>query len=191
MFKAHTALDVAHDAGTLSAITSAATCDDPVAATDLPLDVRMRVAQSLVPIVAQAFGVTVGQVCRRTRGRAKTAFARQVAMYLANTTCSLTFTDVGKLFGRDRTTVSHGCSLVEEYRDDPQFDEIVELLECAARARLTMATSPMVSAFLVAGPLVAGNFVAGNLVAAEVPTADLAHPFMASIPANDVRSLSA
>ena len=43
---------------------------------------------------------------KRTRGRADTAFARQVAMYLAHVAYGLTLSDVGRVFERDRTTVS-------------------------------------------------------------------------------------
>jgi hypothetical protein len=35
------------------------------------------------------------------------------------------------LFGRDRTTVAHACLIVEDRRDDPVFDRILELLEWA------------------------------------------------------------
>ena len=68
-----------------------------------------------------------------TRGRSRVAFARQVAMYLAHVTFGLTLTTVGRAFGRDRTTVAHACALVEDARDDPEFDHTLELLEAIAR----------------------------------------------------------
>jgi hypothetical protein len=40
-------------------------------------------------------------------------------------------TEVGILFGRDRTTVAHACSLVEDGRDDPELDRRLEHLEHA------------------------------------------------------------
>jgi hypothetical protein len=33
------------------------------------------------------------------------------------------------LLERDRTTVAHACQVVEERRDDPRFDRVIELLE--------------------------------------------------------------
>ena len=39
-------------------------------------------------------------------------------------------TNFGTLFGRDRTTVRHGCGLVEDRRDEPAFEQ--ELLELEA-----------------------------------------------------------
>jgi len=81
--------------------------------------------------VAQVFAISLVELSRQSRGRANVALARQVAMYLAHVACGLTFTDIGQLFGRDRTTVAHACSLVEDRRDDPMFDTVVELLESA------------------------------------------------------------
>ena len=81
--------------------------------------------------VAQVFAISLVELSRQSRGRANVALARQVAMYLAHVACGLTFTDIGGLFGRDRTTVAHACSLVEDRRDDPMFDTFVELLESA------------------------------------------------------------
>jgi chromosomal replication initiation ATPase DnaA len=40
----------------------------------------------------------------------------------------MTLTDVGAMFGRDRTTVSHGCLKVEYRRDDPVLDRTLDLL---------------------------------------------------------------
>lgn len=63
------------------------------------------------------------------RGAAEVAFVRQVAMYLAHVGCGLSYTQAAALFGRDRTTAAHACRLVEERRDDPGFDRILDLLE--------------------------------------------------------------
>jgi chromosomal replication initiation ATPase DnaA len=79
--------------------------------------------------VATVFGVGGADLFRATRGRARVALARQVAMYLAHVACGMSFTEVGQMFGRDRTTVAHACSVVEDRRDDPIFDRALELLE--------------------------------------------------------------
>lgn len=80
--------------------------------------------------VAQVFGVKRGDLHVATRGRANVALARQVSMYLAHVSCSMTLTEVGAVFQRDRTTVAHACGLVEDRRDDMAFDRTIELLEC-------------------------------------------------------------
>jgi len=83
--------------------------------------------------VSPAFHVVRDELWTATRGSPNTAFARQVAMYLAHVGCGLTLTEVGRLFARDRTTVAHACSLVEDRREEPPFDRALELLEGAMR----------------------------------------------------------
>ncbi|MBL8564798.1 MAG: chromosomal replication initiator DnaA [Hyphomicrobiaceae bacterium] len=86
--------------------------------------------------VAQIFGINNCDLRRATRGRAHVARARQVGMYLAHVACGKSLTDVGRLFARDRTTVSHACSVIEDGRDDPTFDHVLELLERAVLAMI-------------------------------------------------------
>jgi hypothetical protein len=83
--------------------------------------------------VAPAFHVVRHDLWAETRGSPTTAFARQVAMYLAHVGCGLTLTEVGRLFARDRTTVAHACGLIEDRREEPPFDRALELLEGAMR----------------------------------------------------------
>ena len=81
--------------------------------------------------VAAVFEVGVEDLRGPTRGTARTAFARQVAMYLAHVGRGVSLTEVGQLFERDRTTVAHACGLVEDRRDDPDFDYRLDHLEQA------------------------------------------------------------
>lgn len=85
-------------------------------------------------IVADIFEVEAIELANATRGRARAALARQVAMYVAHVGYGLTLTEVGQLFRRDRTTVAHACSVVEGRRDDIVFDEAVVLLEMVVRS---------------------------------------------------------
>lgn len=64
-----------------------------------------------------------------SRCQADTARARQLAMYLAHVAKGISLTAIGMAFGRDRTTVSYACSLIEDLRDDAQFDAELERLE--------------------------------------------------------------
>lgn len=85
-------------------------------------------------VVTCVFGVPTYDLQKANRGRANVALARQTAMYLAHVGCSLTLTEVGTLFERDRTTVAHACALIEDRRDNPDFDRALELLERAVKA---------------------------------------------------------
>lgn len=57
------------------------------------------------------------------------ARARQLAMYLTHVVLGQSLTAVGAAFGRDRTTVSYACALIEDMRDDAGFDAEVSRLE--------------------------------------------------------------
>lgn len=89
------------------------------------------IRQAIEPAVAAVFEVDIAELRAPTRGSARTAFARQVAMYLAHVVCGVSLTDVGILFARDRTTVAHACGVVEDKRDDPDLDCRLEHLERA------------------------------------------------------------
>ena len=86
----------------------------------------------LETVVARAYGLGVAQLRAESRGHAPVAFARQVAMYVAHVWFGLSLSEVGRRFGRDRTTVAHGCRVVEERRDDPQVDRVICAIETSA-----------------------------------------------------------
>jgi chromosomal replication initiation ATPase DnaA len=91
------------------------------------------VRQLLDHAMSRAFRVPSRDLWSGTRGRPAAAFARQVAMYLAHVAFGLSLTEVGHVFARDRTTVAHACSLIEDLRDDLTFDRSLELLEGVLR----------------------------------------------------------
>src|SRR5204862_7137328 len=68
---------------------------------------RLVPREAIERAVVQVFGVAHDDLRRSSRGRAKVALARQVAMYLAHVGCGLSLTETGRLFARDRTTVAH------------------------------------------------------------------------------------
>jgi chromosomal replication initiation ATPase DnaA len=64
-----------------------------------------------------------------TRGAPKNAFARQLAMYLTHVGFGISLSRVAVTFGRDRTTIAYACRLIEDKRDDSDFDLFVDNLE--------------------------------------------------------------
>lgn len=65
-------------------------------------------------------------------GRTPVGFQRQtnqIAMYICVVVLSFKMPDVGMAFGRNRSTVRHACMRVEDQRDHPQFDQMVERIE--------------------------------------------------------------
>lgn len=87
-------------------------------------------AQSrLFEAVEAAFDIAQTDLRASTRGRYEVAFARQTGMYLARVALGMTLSAAGDLFGRDRTTASHACRIVEDERDDPGFDALLHAME--------------------------------------------------------------
>ena len=85
-------------------------------------------------VVSSIFQVSKEQIYSPYRGKASVAFARQIAMYLTHITCGHSYTEIGLSFGRDRTTVSHACQLIEDKREDPEIDWSLDLMERSALA---------------------------------------------------------
>jgi hypothetical protein len=105
-----------------------------------------RLCDLIVLMAAAAFAVPVGELIAPTRRTPVTAFARQSAMYLAHVTLGLTYSEVGRAFGRDRTTAAYACQLIEERRDDPAIDAVLGSLEAACGALRRRLSAPPVDA---------------------------------------------
>lgn len=86
--------------------------------------------------VARVFDITMSEIMALTRRRANVAFARQNAMYLCHVAFGMSFADIGRHFGRDRTTVSHACRLIEDARDLASLDVMLDRLEFSLKAEL-------------------------------------------------------
>ncbi len=106
---------------------------------------RLEFSRKVIELaVTRVFDVDQTQLSAYSRGVARAAHARQVAMYLGHVACRLSLTDVGRMFGRDRTTVAHACAVIEDARDDPAFDRALDLLEWAVpmmAARMSSSTT--------------------------------------------------
>jgi chromosomal replication initiation ATPase DnaA len=83
----------------------------------------------LIDITAALFSVSGKELRRPGRSTLDVARVRQIAMYVGHVVLRLSMSDVGRGFGRDRTTVLYACHLVEDMRDDADFDRIVAMME--------------------------------------------------------------
>ena len=88
--------------------------------------------------VAAAFTVPISELRQRSRRRATVALARQSAMYLAHVTLGLSFAEVGRVFGRDRTTAAYACRRIEDRRTDARLDMALAELEQVLRRNGTL-----------------------------------------------------
>jgi chromosomal replication initiation ATPase DnaA len=82
---------------------------------------------------AAARAVPIGAIRTVSRGQRAISAARMLGMYLAHVTFSMSLTEVGRIFGRDRTTARHACARIEDERDHPQVERSLQHLEPALR----------------------------------------------------------
>ncbi len=103
-------------------------------------EIAMDLCECLIDIVAALFSVSSKELRKAGRTAEPVSRVRQIAMYVAHVILRLTQGEVGRGFGRDRTTVVHACRVIEDMRDDPEFDRVVAMVErvadAAFRARL-------------------------------------------------------
>jgi len=88
-----------------------------------------RICWLIEEATAAAFAVPVDELRAPSRRAPAVAFARQCAMYLAHIALGLHYSEIGRLFRRDRTTAAHACQLVEDRREDPLTDRVLQMLE--------------------------------------------------------------
>ena len=102
-----------------------------------PADEDRLAAALVATLVGRATGVSPGEIGASGRASAAAARARQMAMYLAHICYEWPLQRVGAAFGRDRSTASHACHLIEDLRDDRGFDEALNAIEACLRAAPT------------------------------------------------------
>ena len=100
-----------------------------------PRDERaLELCEGMIDIAAALFNVSSKEIRKPGRTSLGVTRVRQVAMYVAHVVLRLNMTDIGRAFGRDRTTVVYACHLVEDLRDDADFDRIITMTERVALA---------------------------------------------------------
>jgi chromosomal replication initiation ATPase DnaA len=67
---------------------------------------------------------------------------RQIAMYVCHVALGISMSDIGEALGRDRSTVSHACHVVEDRRDDLAFDDFVSSIERLVTAIFAVSEVP-------------------------------------------------
>jgi chromosomal replication initiation ATPase DnaA len=94
----------------------------------------IELCECMMDITAALFGVSSKELRRPGRTSQEVARVRQIAMYVTHVVLRVSMRDVGRGFGRDRTTVVHACHLIEDMREDADFDRIVSMVERVAIA---------------------------------------------------------
>lgn len=87
------------------------------------------ICDAVIDIAAALFNVSGKELREPGRSTLGVSRVRQIAMYVTHVVLEMSMRDVGLGFGRDRTTVLHACHLIEDMRDDEEFDGIVAMVE--------------------------------------------------------------
>jgi len=88
-------------------------------------------------VIAKVYNISGTALASPTRGEAHVAFARQIAMYLAHVAFGMSLGAVGRHFRRDRTTAAYACRKIEDRRDNPGFDLMLDRLEHSLKSLST------------------------------------------------------
>lgn len=94
----------------------------------------MEICESMIDICAALFDVPSKELRHTGRTTVGISRVRQIAMYVTHTTLRISMGEVGRGYARDRTTVRHACHMIEDMRDDEDFDNAVMMTERVALA---------------------------------------------------------
>ena len=98
----------------------------------LAVERSMALCEAMIDIAAALFNVSSKELRRPGRSQKDISRVRQIAMYVSHVTLRLNMSEIGQGFCRDRTTVLYACHLVEDLRDDEDFDRLVTMTERVA-----------------------------------------------------------
>ena len=99
-------------------------------------EVALELCEGIIDLSAAFFNVSSKELRQSGRTPYPASRVRQVAMYVAHVGLRLSPTEIGRGFGRDRKTVLHACQVIEDMRDDPDFDNVVAQMERVATVAL-------------------------------------------------------
>ncbi len=106
-----------------------------------PADVGDRIRAGLaLQVVAVSTGVAVERMTARTRLEGRACRARWLALYLAHVAFGWPLERVGLAFGLNRSTAAQACRWVEDERDRPWLDALLDHLEGCVRQVLETPT---------------------------------------------------
>jgi hypothetical protein len=102
-----------------------------------PQNDTARICWLMEEATAAAFAVPL-MSCAPPHGARRTPPSRGKAPCISpHVVLGLRYSEIGRLFRRDRTTAAHACQLVEDRRDNPAIDWMLQTLEqlCGDLAR--------------------------------------------------------
>ncbi len=99
------------------------------------------ISHATLGVVSIALGISPSVILSSSRCAAA-VYGRQLAMYLLNTTFRMTHSHIGRALGRDRTTASYACRIIEDLRDDPSVETVLTACEASLEGLRELAAHP-------------------------------------------------
>ncbi|MFI0847699.1 helix-turn-helix domain-containing protein [Mesorhizobium sp. IMUNJ 23232] len=94
----------------------------------------MEVCEAMIDVCAALYGVSSKEIRQTCKSTPDIVRVRQIAMYVTHVALGVTMQEVGRCFARDRTTVRYACCVIEDLRDDDDFDRTIATTERVAHA---------------------------------------------------------
>lgn len=114
-----------------------------IGSVELSRGKAMAYCDGLIDIISAYFNVSGRDIRSPKRHNLDVARVGQIGMYIANVVLGINMTMIGQGFGRNKSTVIHACHLIEDMRDDEEFDFLIARLEAITNAafKFTLAES--------------------------------------------------
>ena len=119
----------AKNASADSGLDGAGECDAPIVSAPLTDREAVAMCDGVIDLLAALFSVSGKHLRSPKRHGRSVARVRQVGMYIAHVVLGMRMIDVATGFGRDKSTVMYACHLIEDLRDDLEFNQIVSKAE--------------------------------------------------------------
>lgn len=115
--------------------TKPATCvGDALPANRRRSERVMEVCEAMIDVCAALYGVSSKEIRQTCKSTPDIVRVRQIAMYVMHVSLGVKMQEVGWAFARDRTTVRYACYVIEDLRDDDDFDRTIATTELVALA---------------------------------------------------------
>ena len=108
-------------------------CTQRIVNTPLKDSEAVAMCDGLIDLLAVLFSVSGKHLRSPKRHGRSIARVRQIGMYIAHVTLGMRMIDVATGFARDKSTVMYACHLIEDLRDDMEFNQIVAKAEDITR----------------------------------------------------------
>lgn len=111
----------------------------PGPANKITLNELRSICGSLQHLIAGGFKLSPHLLSKPRKGNSDVSFARQIGFYIAQVELCLSFSKIATVFECHRSTVKRACETIEDMRDDPDVDFLVECLSRAFKDWLTLS----------------------------------------------------